>query len=272
MDNTTKALILFVVIGIAVWIYSKLKEKKNIGLAQNGEDMRRLQEAVARVLPNESGYQVVFAHWEKVEYYGRTRRTTYYSYALAFDDARLWVIPLGFQKDDIRPGQPILLTKESLGIAEVDTHMKNDLLNRVSVTLRDKDGKSPVNLEVDALNLRSDRFHHLNIDQTQECAQFSAFIAGMSDTVARENAGLEDRLHSEMLANSSKGSKTLGIVGIALFWTGFIGLIFGGIGLLNAPKPAETQGKAETPYILCLIATILSALATVVGIAAIALF
>ncbi len=270
VDRKTLVLMGVAAFCVAVWVYTRIKEKKNIGLAQNGEDMSRLRDAVAAVLPGETGYQVVYAHWEKVEYYGRSRKTTYYCYALAFSGAnRLWVIPLGFNDGEIRPGRPIAVTKEALGVTKIDTRTKNGMLSGLGIVLMDKDGGSPVNLDVDAMNTRSDRFHHLNIYQQLELEQFQQFMSGMADQVRQENVGLEDRLHDEMLANSAKGSRTLGILGIVFCWTGLVGLIFGGIGLVNAPKPSETGGVADAPFKLCLIATILSALMLVFGAVAI---
>ena len=245
-------------------VYATFRNKKNEQLAETGEDMARLRDAVAKVLSEETGYQVAYAHWEKVEYYGRSRRTTYYCYALAFDASRLWVIPLRFEKDKILPSKPILITNEALGIAKVQTSVKNNELAQVSVVIMDKEGASPVNLEVAVMNTRSDRFHHLNIAQKAECEQFERFISGMSSAVALENDGLEERLKEKELVESGKRSKILGILGLVFCWAGFIGLIFGGIGLFIAPKPSETGGKAALPFILCLTATIISAVTTIV--------
>lgn len=264
-QNTILGIGILVVIGVVIFIYEQVKEKKNKQLTENGEDMRRLKEAVATVLPDQTGYEVVYGHWEKVEYYGRSRRTTYYSYALAFDAERMWMIPLGFEKDKILPARPVLITKESLGMATVTPHedKKTGELKGVSLVLRDKDGKSPVNLDVDVLNLRSDAYHHMNIAQPQEAESFRRFISGMAETVAQENTDLDARMKSDALKQAHKGARTLGILGLCTCWMGFIGLIFGGIGLLTAPKPKDTGGKATAPFIMCLVATIISAIVTI---------
>lgn len=249
-----------IIIVLIIFVYNKLKENKNTKLAQTGEDMERLKQLVAGALPGESGYTVAYAHHEDVTYYGRSRKTTYYTYALAFDDKRLFVIPLGYNKNEARAGSPMLLTTDSIGTTTVDPIRKNGDLVSVSVRFSDKDGKSPLLFEVDALNTRSDRFHHFNIAQRAECEAFLELMTGVSETVKRENVDLEQRLKDEEYQRVSKSSKTLGIVGIALSWTVIVGLIFGGVGLLTSPKPSQTGGKAETPFILCLIATILSLL------------
>ncbi len=246
-----------------IFVYNKIKQNRNTQLASTGEDMERLKQLVAGALPGESGYTVAYAHHEDVTYYGRSRRTTYYTYALAFDTSRLFVIPMGYENNAPRMGRPMLLTADAIGTAAVEPLRKNGELMSVSVRFSDKDGRSPLVFEVDALNTREDRFHHFNIYQPGECEQFFAHVSGVSDTVKRDNTELEARLKREEYERSSKSARTLGIMGLATFFTGIIGLIFGGVGLLSAPKPAETGGVAETPYKLCLAATILSGLVLV---------
>lgn len=273
MDKSTiLGIAVLVVIGVVIFIYEQVKEKKNKALTESGEDMARLREAVATVLPDQTGYEVVYGHWEKVEYYGRSRRTTYYTYALAFLADRMWMIPLGYDKNRVLPSQPVLITKESLGMATVTTNedKKTGELRGVSLVLRDKDGKTPVNLDVDVLNLRSDSYHHFNIAQPEECEKFRSFITGLAETVSQENAGLGERMQSEANAKDAKNAKTLGILGILFFWLGPIDLIFGGIGLFTAPKPKDTGGKATAPFILNVVAIVLAVLFTVIGFVAIA--
>ncbi|MBD5094664.1 MAG: hypothetical protein HDT26_10360 [Subdoligranulum sp.] len=58
-------LIIVAIVAICV-AWSQMKESKNKKLAQTGADMQRLKDAVARVLPGETGYNVVYAHHEDV--------------------------------------------------------------------------------------------------------------------------------------------------------------------------------------------------------------
>lgn len=255
-----------IVVGIVVVcvIWSSLKESKNKKLAQTGADMQRLKDAVARVLPGETGYTVAYAHYEEVEHYGRTTRTTYHTYAMAFDAERLWIIPLGYKNDEILPGRPYLASGNT-GMADVSPRMKKDELKGVTVILRNKMGESPIHIDVDVWNTRKDRFHHVNVYQPEECAQFHKFITGMAETVSRENADLKELMDEKANAQNAKSGKLLGILGLCTFWMGgIIGLIFGGVGLLCAPKPSQTGGKATAPFILSLTATVLSVLVMVV--------
>lgn len=271
MNNNLVMIVVAAIVIICV-IYERLKEKKNVGLAQSGEDMQRLSEAVAKVLPPEAGdYEVIYAHHEDVQHYGRSTRTTYYTYGVAFGDDKLWVVPLGYNKNEIQPARPACFTHENLGVTVLDPTLKNGELKKLSVTLRDKNGANPVFFEVDPMNTRKDRFHHVNIAQQQECDAFRAFMEGLANTVTSENTDLEERMQSDSVAQSVKSSRTLGILGILTCWTGIIGIIFGGIGLLASPKPSETGGKACLGRVLCLVSTILSALVIVAFIITIAM-
>lgn len=114
MDS--KLIWIIVVIAAAAAVYVFMREKINLRKAAGGEDKERLRKAVARALPGESGYQVAYGHFEKEVHYGRRTYVTYYSYALACDAGRIWVIPLSFDKELILPGEPILITEDILGL------------------------------------------------------------------------------------------------------------------------------------------------------------
>jgi len=253
---------ILVVIVVVIAIYSIVKGRINRGKAENGEDMERLKNAVAQVLPNETGYTVACAHWERSEYYGRRTTTYYYSYALAFDAQRLWIIPLRFEKDEIFPQNPVLITKDNVGVATVDTTMKKDALSRVTVTLSDKQGESPINFYVDALNTRDSRFYHFNIAQQAECERFEQFISSMAGVVNEENKGLQEELKAKSLASTAKSSRTMGILSIVFSIFPLLGLVFGIIGIIAAPKPKETGGKPVAGFILCAVGLGLSIVLT----------
>lgn len=250
------------VVIIAIWLIGgRMKENKNRGLAQSGADMERLKQAIARVLPQEeSGYQVAYAHWEDVQHYGRSTRTTYYTYGVAFGNDKLWVVPLGYNKEEIRPSAPACFTSENTGVLDVEPRMKNETLTNLKLTLRDKNGANPTYLEFEPMNTRKDRFHHVNIAQQQECEQLLQFAQTLSGTVDQEHEGLKDRMQNDSILQSKKSSRTLGILGILFCWTCFVGLIFGGIGWLASPSPADTDGKPCAGRVLCIIATVLSVL------------
>lgn len=255
-----KAILLVGAILAVCLLYTLIKRRKNLSAAQEGGDFVRLKETVAKVLPNESGYKVVCAHYERSEHSGRTTTIYHYTYALAFDATRLWVIPLTFEKGQTQPQTPFLITSDNVGVAEVSEKRKQEQVTQVQVTLRNKDGEAPLDLYVDAQNLKSDRFHHFNINQQEECEQFANFINSLAQKVTAENGELRERMAAEQISSGRKSSKILGILSIAFCWLPLAGIILGVIGLLFAPKPKQTGGKPAAGFLLCLAGLVLSLL------------
>lgn len=266
-ENYGLYFVIFVAIVILVFIYVQVKEKMNLKKAATGEDKARFQDAVRRVM-GEGSYTILYSHWEDVEYYGRSRKTTYYRHALAFEGDRLWIMPVRFEKELIMPGDPVLVTKDVLGIVDVNEikDKKTGKTQYIKVTLNDKNGTKLVDLGVHAVNTKEDRFYPLNLLQEEECAQFSQFIADMSGQVSQENADLPQRLKDEANAKRAKSARTLAIVGI-VFGIIFpiVGLVLGIAAIINAPKPKATDGKMSLPLILGIVALVLSIVMMVFG-------
>lgn len=241
-----------------VFIYSHFTTAANKRKAASGEDKARFQEAVRKVM-GEGNYTIAYAHHEDVQYYGRSTKTTYYHYALAFDDTRLWIMPLRFEKELILPDRPVLATSDMLGIISVTEWMnkKTGMVNHVATTLNDKNGKKLVDLTVDAENTKEDRFHHLNLLQDDECAQFYGFISAMSGQVEKDNSELPDRLKAEANAKKAKNAMIEAIIGIVLAPIG-IGFVLGLCAIATAPKPKNNNGKWDLSLTLGIIATVLS--------------
>ncbi len=251
--------LIIAVIAVGSLIYSFFKKKSNLKKMDSGQDRERLKQAVARVLPEETDYQVVYAHREESTYGYRRTTTYYYYYALAFNDSRLWVIPLQFQKTEIQTGRPFLITAEDLNVLNVTPTMKKEELWQIFATFQYKSSEAggPPNLYVDAINTNTDRFHHFNMNQRAECQKLNDLLTAMSKQVSQDNKEFQQRMEDESLAKSRKSSLTLGILGIVFCMVPIVALIFGGVGLLCAPKPSKTGGKACAGFILCLIALIL---------------
>lgn len=86
---------------------------------------------------------MAYGHYENVEYVVRKRITTYYCYALAFHESRIWVIPLSFDKENILPGKPVLFSSDTLGTVDVSTAKdKKGRPQRVRLSLYDKSGEA----------------------------------------------------------------------------------------------------------------------------------
>lgn len=195
-------------------IYIVVREKINLRKAAGGEDKERIRRAVARALPEESGYQVAYGHYENVEYVVRKRITTYYCYALAFHESRIWVIPLSFDKENICPGKPVLISSDTLGAVDVsNTKDKKGRLRRVRLSLYDKSGEALFNCIVEVNNTREDRRHHMNIIQEEECCQFGRLIGSIAAQINQDNPGLPEQIHTE-----EASIRKAYILGVLPFW------------------------------------------------------
>lgn len=256
----------FALLVVAIFIYVTLREKINLNKAASGEDKERIRQAMLKALPNEPGLRTAYGHWEEVEYRGRTRRTTYYCYGLAFDSSRLFLMPLRFEKDLIVPLQhPILLTAEDLGIAKCDIlKTKNGDVRRVRVALHDKEGKKFLDLDVSAENTRDDRYHPVNIVQPEECQQFGQLMESLCSRVEQQNEGLEDKVIQQAAAKKGKSAMIMAVIGLCLcFILPVVSIVLGGIGIWTAPKP-KTVGKFTAPLILSVLSLLLGILFTAV--------
>ena len=140
--ETLYGILAFAAIGIVIFFFMQLKEKKNKRLAESGEDKARLNGVAARLFAGIPDCHPLYGHYEDVQHYGRSTRTTYYRYLLAHDSKRLWVAPLDFQQGSILPAQPVEITTADLGKAVLDvTTAKDGTTTRVDFTLYGKDVK-----------------------------------------------------------------------------------------------------------------------------------
>lgn len=201
-----------VIIGALVYRFA-LKPNKNRQAAQAGEDKKAVRQAVEKVLNGAGDYKLAYAHWEERESYGRGVKTTFYRYAAAFQGETLWVVPLGIDKKtrQVQAGRPAMLTSDYLGRAKVKKKEKNGTVNQVEVMLADKQGKTIVELTVDAENLRKNRWFPVNILQEEECAAFDRFITPLAQRVAGENAALEAQIEA-------RDKESYGTMGAIVLW------------------------------------------------------
>ena len=110
--ETLYGILAFAAIVAVIFIFTQLKEKKNKSLAESGEDKARVKSVADRLFANIPDCRSLYGHYEDVQHYGRSTRTTYYRYLFAHDSQRLWIAPLDFQQGSILPGQPIQIINE----------------------------------------------------------------------------------------------------------------------------------------------------------------
>ena len=198
-----------------------IKKNKNRQEAEDGADRERYQSAVKELLKEPESFRLAYAHWEERESYGRTVKTTYHRYGLAFRDQMLCVFPLGIDKKtrEVQAARPVVFTPESLGKVRVKTKEKDGAPERLEIWLGDKKGHVIQELTVDAENLRKNRWFPLNILQREECAALERFAVALSQRVAAENPGIDDLIKAE-------NNEGLGVIGAFVSGIGAVFSIF----------------------------------------------
>ncbi|MDE7172016.1 MAG: hypothetical protein K2O11_09135 [Oscillospiraceae bacterium] len=265
MEYIPSILLWTVVIGALVYNFA-IKKNQNRKEAQAGEDKQRVKRAVEPLLSGAWNFKLVYAHREERESYVRifktTYKTTYYRYAVAFQDQTLCVIPLGIDKKtrQIQADKPSVLSPDKLGKVSVKAAEKNGAVSQVKVWLSDKQGHTIINLTVDAESLRKNRWFPVNIAQQKECEAFHRFATALARQVAKENPGIDAVIEAESGA-------ALGVVGAALSIGGVVGGIFAPafgmipcvLGLILAIVGKAKGAKGKTCLIISVTCAILMA-------------
>ena len=253
--ETLYGILAFAAIGAVIFLFMQLKERKNKSLAESGQDKARLRDVANRLFAGIEDCHPLYGHYEDVQHYGRSTRTTYYRYLLAHDSRRLWIAPLDFQQGSIQPAQPVEITKDDLGKADVKLYNDKDGgVRRVDFTLYGKDGKQIVQACATAENLRESRFYPVNILQEEECARFGKFMEQLAAQVNEENQELNAEMERQANKGAGKFSIILSIVGMCLsVIMPIAGIVMGAIALFMAPKKSETFGKTTLPRILSVV-------------------
>ena len=117
-----RVVLIVAIIVVVCFIYYQSKKKLNMQKAETGEDKERVKKLMTSLLPPDMNCKIAYAHHEDVQHYGRSTRTTYYTYILAFDQERLIVSSLGYEKGEPVPSRPGLITKEMVGVADISSY------------------------------------------------------------------------------------------------------------------------------------------------------
>lgn len=242
--------------------YSFVKKSSNRKAAQTGEDKALVRNAAAPLIGEGGDTQIIYAHWEKSEHYGRTTRTTYFRYVVTYQDQTLCIAPLYIDKTtrQMQIAQPSIFTPENLGKVVVHTRLKNGAADHIGISLADKQGNTVFQLDVDAENLKKSRWFPVNIEQREECAAFASFMTSLAQRVAADNPGVD----AIIKANSNKSLGTIGAVlsGIGAFVSFLfppLGVILSLPGLIMSVVSKLKGAKSIIPLMISVLCAIWSA-------------
>ena len=164
--------LMFVGIGIFVFIKEHINEKK----ARSGEDLAKVRLVLSRLLPDSASYTTAYAFYKWSKYQGRSKRTWYYHYAIAFRPGELFVVPIQYAGGEVSAqSRGVLLTPENVGRVESDG---------AGPVIFGKDGQEICHFRVLAMYTHQDRFEPFNIAQGEEARAFDSFIADFTRQIA----------------------------------------------------------------------------------------
>lgn len=188
MDSTViGVLVIVILVGCSIFSVT-YKKKAGAKSAQSGEDKARVRALLQKALPGEEPFTPVYVHMAE----GR-HTVTHYVYALAVQPERdrLRVVPVGKEGDLLYPGKPFLLALENLGSVHFSCSEGSGLGKSYGVAdFYDQNRERIFRLEVKDLEYREDRYHWLNVAQTEEAA---AFFRMMEAWAARKPLGPKKR-------------------------------------------------------------------------------
>lgn len=174
MDKQTMigVVIMFVCIGIFVFVKEHINEQK----AKTGEDLAKVRLVLSRLLPDSTSYTTAYAFYKWSKYQGRSKRTWYYHYAIAFRPGELFVVPIQYAGGEVSAqSRGVLLTPENVGRVESDG---------AGPVIFGKDGQEICHFRVMAGYTNQGRYEPFNISQLEESKAFGTFIADFTRRVS----------------------------------------------------------------------------------------
>lgn len=166
----------FAVSFVVMLIREDYHEKK----ARSGEDMNRLKEMLKEVVPDLENYVPAYGIWEMEKYYGSRPQTSFWYYAIAFNDDRIHVVKLNNVKGRLEPVGNFVVEKSQVGMVNGGMHSN-------WMSLYDKKGQEIMTLIVAKENLRDDKDHPVNIIQTEAAEAFEALVAKWTEDINKDS-------------------------------------------------------------------------------------
>ena len=166
MSKEQIILLLILIVGIAIFVF--VKEHINEKKAKTGEDLAKVRAVLSRLLPDSTSYTTAYAFYKWSKYQGRSKKTWYCHYAIAFRSGELFVVPIQYAGGEVSAqSRGVLLTPENVGRVESDG---------AGPVIFGKDGQEICHFRVLAGYTRQDRYEPFNISQLEESRAFDAFI------------------------------------------------------------------------------------------------
>lgn len=171
-ENIKTLIIVGIVIALVI-IYVVIRDKLNRKKAQNGEDREKVWNIIEKNVPDAQNYTCAYADWEWTTYQGRRSTTKYWHYAIAFNQDRLYVLPLSTAGGDINHTGVYKLEKSDIAFVNGNFSQKGKKNIAPWVEFYDAALKELLSITVSEEYLHDDRYHPVNILQPDESQAFA---------------------------------------------------------------------------------------------------
>lgn len=149
-----------VVVIVLIVIFVVIRDKINRKKAATGEDKQYIMDILQKKVPDPEKYTKAYATWEWQTYQGKSTRTDFWFYAVAFNNECIHIVPLTNGPGKFAYSDAYCIRKEELGIV-------NTKKGANWVELYDKSQQEIVSLTVSGEYLKDDKFHPVNIIQSE---------------------------------------------------------------------------------------------------------
>lgn len=166
--SAKEAIIGTVIMVVIATVFVLIRDKINKKKASTGEDREALWNILQKAVPDAQNYTKAYACWEWTVYQGKTRKTTYWYYGIAFNSEQIFIVPISCADGDISYSEAFCIRKSDLG-------MVNSKSDAAWAELYDKNFNEIISLSVFGENLKDDKYHPLNIIQEEEAKKFVAW-------------------------------------------------------------------------------------------------
>lgn len=147
-----------VVVIVLIVIFVTIRDKINRKKAGTGEDKQKVMDILQSKVPELEKYTKAYATWEWQTYHGKQTTTTYWYYAIAFNNECIHIVPLSNESGEFGYSNGYCIRKEDVGIV-------NTKKGANWVELYDKSQNEMISLTVSGEYLKDDKYHPVNIIQ-----------------------------------------------------------------------------------------------------------
>lgn len=165
-----KEIVIGVGLIVLIAIYVLVKQHFNEKNGQDSEEKKAIEALIRKIVPAGETVTAAYATWQWTTWQGKRTTTSYWYYAIGFNDNAIYVVPLSFAGGDMSHSDSYCIRKEDLGLVNADK-------SGTWVELYDKSQKVIVSLMVIDSNTRDDQYHPVNIQQPEETKAFKEWCA-----------------------------------------------------------------------------------------------